>query len=175
MYGTLIETITVGSSGVASMDFVNIPQTPYTDLYLVISARDTNASAGWDEIQIKFNGVSTNQTRKTLYGTGSGSAGTDTGSAFYAYTNPNGNTANTFSSNQITIPNYAGSTNKSIGVEAVTEQNATTVLLYLEAGLWSSTAAINQITLTAANGTFMQYSSASLYGIAKGSGGATVS
>jgi hypothetical protein len=45
------------------------------------------------------------------------------------------------------IPNYAGSSNKSVSIDAVTENNATAAEANLVAGLWSSTAAITSITL----------------------------
>jgi hypothetical protein len=72
-------------------------------------------------------------------------------------------TASSFSSGEIYIPNYAGSTNKSYSIDSVTEQNATGALAELIAGLWSQTAAITQITLSSSN--FQQYSTAYLYGV----------
>ena len=75
-------------------------------------------------------------------------------------------TANTFANGEFYIPNYAGSTNKSVSADGVTENNATAARATLTAGLWSNTAAINQITLLPiAGGTFAQYSTATLYGI----------
>jgi hypothetical protein len=79
-------------------------------------------------------------------------------------------TANTFSNGEMYIPNAFGSTYKSVSADAVAENNASTAYMAMQAGLWSSTAAINQITLTPDTATsplFQQYSTASLYGILK--------
>jgi hypothetical protein len=74
-------------------------------------------------------------------------------------------TSNTFGNFTLYIPNYAGSTQKSMICEAVTENNATNAAARLCAYLHTGTSAINIITLTAASGTFVQYSTATLYGI----------
>jgi hypothetical protein len=82
-------------------------------------------------------------------------------------------TASTFGNLSIYIPNYAGSADKNFSVDTVSENNATTAYTQIFTGVWANTAAITQITLSLAN--FAQYSNAYLYGILKGSGGATVS
>ena len=95
------------------------------------------------------------------------------GSSAAAYSNTdifdvsNGSTAtsNTFSNAEYYIPNYAGGTNKSTSGDAVAEQNATTAQVILTAGLWSNTAAITSVGLTPTSGTFLQYSTAYLYGV----------
>jgi hypothetical protein len=74
-------------------------------------------------------------------------------------------TASVFSSGEMCIPNYTGSSYKSFSTDSVQENNATLSRLVLVAGLWSDTAAVTSITLTAAAGLFVQYSSATLYGI----------
>ena len=50
----LLETITVGEAGASSVTFNNIPQSGYTDLKIVASARSTGSSA--DNFDIKLNG-----------------------------------------------------------------------------------------------------------------------
>jgi hypothetical protein len=45
------------------------------------------------------------------------------------------------------------------------ETNATAATMYLTSGLWSTTSAINQITLISYGASFVQYSMATLYGI----------
>jgi hypothetical protein len=86
-------------------------------------------------------------------------------------------TSNTFSSTQVYIPNYAGSTNKSVSIDHVTENNATNAYFSgIVAGLWSNTAAITSVKiLDQDGGSLVAGSTASIYGILKGSGGATVS
>ncbi|CAB4222006.1 hypothetical protein UFOVP1649_5 [uncultured Caudovirales phage] len=80
----------------------------------------------------------------------------------------NASTASTFGNAEFYIPNYAGSNYKSASFDGVGENNATQAWMGLGAGLWSNTAAINQLTLTVAGGTtYLTYSSASLYGILK--------
>jgi hypothetical protein len=77
-------------------------------------------------------------------------------------------TASTFGSAQTYIPNYAGSTAKSGSSEGVSENNATTAVATMDAVLWSLTNAITSIKLLPFTGTnFVQYSTATLYGISK--------
>jgi hypothetical protein len=77
-------------------------------------------------------------------------------------------TSSTFGNGELYIPNYAGSTNKSYSADSVAETNATATFMYLTAGLWSNTAAINSITMTPQGGSnFVQYTTATLYGISK--------
>jgi hypothetical protein len=161
-YEIIAKTI-VGSGGVANIDFTSIPST-YTDLMLSFSFR-SSSSGEFDNIDIKFNNSSSDFSSKRLIGSGSSvsSSSLSSGVAFLAIDAFNA-TASTFSNSQIYIPNYASSNYKSFSGETVAEDNATTAYQYLSAGLWSNTAAINQITLTASN-TLVQYSSAYLYGI----------
>lgn len=169
----LISTVEVGSGGAATIDFTSIPQT-YTDLVLVTSARTTtNIASNGYYFLVKPNGSSSNGTFRTLYGTGSG-VGSGGGSVIFVEANPTDYTSNTFSNSSIYIPNYAGSTFKSISSDVVLENNGTATSMTIAAQLWSSTSAITSITLTPGGGNFAQYSTASLYGIQKGSGGATV-
>jgi len=155
----LIASSTVGSGGAASIDFTSIPST-FTDLCLKVSARDGDSN--W-VLNMKFN----NSDGSTRYLQGNGSAaesGTQGDMRFIV--NSNGSTANTFGNAEIYIPNYAGSTNKSFSIDAVSEANATTAFMRLIAGLWSNTAAINRITLSnIASGNIPQYSTAYLYGV----------
>lgn len=161
-----IQTITVGAGGTASIEFTSIPQT-YTDLLIVYSARSSRAAVG-DDIYIRFNGLSTNLLSRAFYGSGSAtSAFSDASVAYIGYASGDTSTASVFGSGNIYIPNYTGSTNKSISGDAVSENNATAATALFATGLWSSTAAITQVTIYCANGNWKQYSSASLYGISK--------
>lgn len=156
---TLIASSTVGSGGAASIDFTSIPST-FTDLCLKVSARDGDNN--W-VLNMKFN--NSDGSSRFLQGDGaSASSGTQGDMRFIV--NSSGSTANTFGNAEIYIPNYAGSTNKSFSVDAVSEANATTAYMRLIAGLWSNTAAINRITLTnVVSGNIPQYSTAYLYGV----------
>lgn len=167
---TKIAEVTVGAGGAASIDFTSIPGT-YTDLMVVHSGRNIG------DIKITFNGVTTGYSRRHLYGNGS-SAGSSSGSdAYVGRTAPATATANTFSNVCIYIPNYAGATNKSYSSDSVDENNGTSAYQIILAGLWSNTAAITSLSLSDYGGggvQFTQYSSATLYGVLKGSSGGVV-
>jgi len=158
---TLIQSVTVGSGGAASIEFGSIPQT-YTDLVLLCSLDQSNSSVVAD---IRFNGLSTDLSSRLLLGNGS-TASSITSTALRSYgTNPSDFTASIFSNMTIYIPNYSGSTNKSVSIDAVTENNGTTGFCSFTAGLWNQTSAITQIALIANGGNVVQHSSVSLYGI----------
>jgi hypothetical protein len=176
----LIQTITVGSGGAASIDFTSIPAT-FTDLCIVTSFRSAGTNA--NDAYIQFNGdTGSNYSFRRIYGEGSGAGQTDTiasnatagrvsrvvGASY---------TSNTFSNDRIYIPNYRVAAAKSLAVDTVEENNATLSYQMSYATLWSGTAAITSIKLQVLGGSnFAQYSSASLYGITAGSsGGVTVS
>jgi hypothetical protein len=165
---TKIASVTVGSGGAASIDFTSIPST-YTDLVVKHSNRYT--SNGDASSYLRFNSDSgNNYSRKILFGDG-GSAGSSQGSSLnLGYAGAVGLstfTVNTFSSNDVYIPNYAGSTQKSWSVDGVSETNAATAYILYAANLWTSTSAITSITLLPPGGTFVQYTTATLYGISK--------
>ena len=157
-----IASVTVGSGGASSIDFTSIPST-YTDLVVKLSGRGT-ASLNAIEVKVSFNGVTTNLSSRGLYGTGS-AAGSQSLTYIPGLGSAGSDTSSTFGNMEVYVPNYAGSANKSSSVDAVNENNATLAYAYLTAGLWSSTAAITQVTFTPSSGNFAQYSTAVLYGI----------
>ena len=160
---TLINSNTVGSGGVASVTFSSIPGT-YTDLLIKYSSRNTAAAI--QNMAITLNGSTANFTYKSLYGGGSVSPGSGSGSTnLVGIAEANNYTANTFDNGEIYIPNYAGSNYKSISADSVSETNATEAYAELFATLWSNTAAITSIGLASTSGNFSQYSSFYLYGI----------
>ena len=168
---TKIATVTVGAGGTATIDFSNIPQT-FTDLKIVTSIRTNNTG-----VRVRFNGdTGTNYSWRRLDGSGSAAfsdSNTTYGSpyntfAYWSMHNTTSDTANTFSNGELYVPNYSGSNYKSVSADAVQENNATAAYMAMQAGLWSSTAAINQITLTpdaSSSPLFQQYSTATLYGV----------
>lgn len=163
----LIASVEVGSGGASSIDFTSIPAT-YTDLCLVLSSRTSRATNPEDEVYVRFNGSSSGYSSRSLFGTGAATSSNTGGTAQInrTWTTANGATSSTFGNMQIYIPNYAGSQNKSVSIDAISENNSTTAYAVFTAGLWSNSAAINQITLTPEVGpSFMQYSTATLYGI----------
>jgi hypothetical protein len=160
---TLIASVTVGSGGAATIDFTSIPST-YTDLQLLTSLRQTITGV-WENTIVDFNNATTNQRILSLYsGNGVNVTFLDT-TRMYNWINASTSTANTFSNSKFYIPNYAGSTYKSMSGDNGSENNAATSFNNISSYLWSSTAAINRITITPNGGSFVQYSTAYLYGI----------
>lgn len=149
--------VTVGAGGATSITFSSIPST-YTDLVCLVSGRGTGVY-----LNIYPNGSTSNLTGRYLYSSGSSPASGSLNPIMYL--NESGQTANTFSSSQIYIPNYAGSTFKSISVESVQENNATGAQMIIHAGLWSSTAAITSLVLTVDQNAISQHTTAYLYGV----------
>ena len=159
---TLLASSTVGAGGASSIDFTSIPGT-YTDLCLVASTRGTVAAVG-DDISITLNSSTSNFTYRYLYGSGSGASSGTASTNYLGVSAGNNSTASTFGSINIYIPNYAGSTAKSISTDSVGENNATAAPAMLMANLWNNTAAITSIKLAGA-ANFAQYSTAYLYGV----------
>lgn len=172
---TVIGHTEVGSGGAANITFSSIPAT-YTDLLITISGR-SNHSGSFADIRVGPNGSLSNLSVRRLLGTGS-AASSDTSTSDTGVGNAGATTSNTFSNMQIYIPNYTSSNAKSMSVDSVSENNATASYQTLAAVLWnpSPQAAITSIALTWSSGNFVEFSSATLYGITKGSsGGVTVS
>jgi len=162
---TLIQTVTVGTA-TASIDFTSIPAT-FTDLCLKLSTRFSTSYTS-DTMKISLNTLTTNFTYRQLAGNGSAAASYNGTFGNAGDSDANSATASTFSNMELYFPNYAGSQYKSWSADTVTENNATAAISLLIAGLWSNTAAINAIGLTPySGGNFVQYSTASLYGILK--------
>lgn len=160
----LIETKTVGAGGASSIQFTSIPQT-YTDLKVVVSFRGTSAEL-YEVTALRFNGVNANLSSRTLEGNGSSAGSPNNGYIYFGSGNGANTTANTFSNMEAYIPNYTSSNYKSVSIDAVGENNATTIYMQLTAGLWANTAAITSIEIVP-TGNFVQHSTASLYGISK--------
>lgn len=155
--------VVVGGAGQASITFSAIPAT-FTDLVVKVSARTTTTGTAAN-LAFSFNGSTASRTGIYLGGNGS-SASSGSGGEFLIWTLPyNDATANTFGNTELYIPNYAGSSNKSMSTDGASENNATDGRVAFNASLWSNTAAITSITLTPQAGSLMQYSTAYLYGV----------
>jgi hypothetical protein len=166
-----IYTQTIGAGGASTVTFNNIPQS-FTDLRLVISYRDA-FSAAFLTPNMWFNGDNTSSSySKTLIeAAGSGAVGSSrqTSATLFNIQNINGasSTANTFTSVEIYIPNYAGSSFKSALGDIVTENGATQSFQELHAFLWRNTSAIASVSIQPPQ-SFVQHSTFTLYGITKG-------
>ena len=172
---TLISTVTVGAGSTsARLDFNSIPQTA-TDLLLVWSLRLSGTGSDgnpWTQSGIKLNNIDFASSGRQLLGNGS-SASTD-GNLYPGFATDTNATSSTYSSGQVYIPNYALTAAKSGSVDVVTENNATASLQVIQSSFLSTTTAVSSMSLVPITGLYDQYSSASLYSITKGSGGATV-
>jgi hypothetical protein len=161
------------SSPQSSIVFSNIPQL-YDDLVIKASLKDSGSNP-YADIDITLNGESSRSWR-SLYYVPSSVASNQSGS-FNIVGNSSGVMA--FSNMEIYIPNYKSTQQKSISSENVVPNNsASQYLMSISSNLITNSMAINSITLfhTFATFNFVQYSSATLYGITKGSsGGVTVS
>lgn len=164
---TLLERITVGGAGAASVTFSSIPQTGYTDLKIVGSTR-SNRSAVFDGVYVQPNNATTNLSFRYLEGNGaSASSGTAATSLYCGLSGGASGTASTFGNWEVMIPNYASANYKSFSIDTVQENNSTTAYQDIVAGLWSSSAAITSLVFICSSGnSFTQYSTFSLYGIA---------
>ncbi len=161
-----IASLSAGSGGVASFDFTGIPAT-YTDLYVSLSARSANSS-NFDNPRIAINTSTTGFSRIEFYSENA-TLGSEFSSDRIIGVCPAGNTlSNSFGALKMYIPNYVGtSNNKSYSVMSTSQHNTSTprALWYL-GGIWANSAAISQITITLNSGAnFVQYSTATLYGI----------
>lgn len=167
-----IASVTVGAGGASSIDFTSIPNT-YTDLLVKISARGSRNNTGSQVVSLRFNSDSgANYSYRRLYADGTSAySDSSTGDSYgtSGYVSKVYDTASTFGSCEIYVPNYTASTQKAYSSDGVEENNATLAYLSIVAGIWSGTSAITGIALYASGGSFTweQYSTAVLYGIKK--------
>jgi hypothetical protein len=162
----LINSVTVGSGGAANIEFTSIPQT-YTDLIVKYSAR--YGGAGANTSRLTFNDNSSSYSWRACEGAGSSPASASTSGIAYlygGYVNGTSSTALTFTTNEIYIPNYTGSNNKSLSSDFIAP-NASTSAVYviMLAQLWANTSAITSIKIIPETNSFVQYTTAYLYGI----------
>lgn len=164
-----IELITSNTltTSAASVTFSSIPGT-FTDLVLKMSTRHSGTS--FIAFFLQFNDTSTIYSFTEFYTNDGSTVASNRASSqtsIYTRGNPSDNqTVNTFSNQEIYIPNYAGSTNKPVSGFFVGENNATSpAWVAASAGLYRSSSAISSITLTPATATINSGSSFFLYGI----------
>jgi len=163
----LIEHIEIGSGGAASIEFTSIPQDG-VDLVCVMSGRSTAAGQTFDYLDITFNSDSgSNYGNIYLRGNGSSVTTADETAqsklrAYFATTASTA-TASTFGNGEIYISNYTSSSNKSISLNLVTENNNTQAFQVLVAGSYTNTASISSIQASTTFGDLVEHSTASLY------------
>ena len=172
----VIEHIEVGAGGAASITFTSIPQT-YTDLYVLASLRSDRAANPVDVLVMQLNGSSANLTTRRLFGNSSTTGSNSYTTGRIGLTDASTATTNTFGSVSIQIPNYTSANAKSASIDNISENNsgaANEAFQEITAFLWNDTSAVTSLELIPDLGTnFVQYSSATLYGITAGSDGTT--
>lgn len=164
----LISSATVGAGGATTISFTSIPQT-FTDLCLKLSAR-VESSLIYSNATLAFNGTTTGYSNIRLTGNGStASSSTITGANFLYIGEVSGNasTSNTFGNLEVYIPNYTSANHKSASSDLASETDGTTAYAGLHAHLWANTSAITSMTIGQGHTTFLQYTTATLYGITK--------
>jgi hypothetical protein len=162
-----IYTQTVGAGGASSITFNNIPQT-FTDLVLLISARNNNASGDGTGTYIRFNGNSSGYSYTGFLGDSGTVVSARTSSTTEMLAGESGQTnltAGVFGNSQITIPNYTAATFKQVISDGVNENNGVNNLQRVYAGLWQNTSPITSLSVFYNSLLFTQYSTFSLYGV----------
>ena len=159
----LIEAVTLDALA-ASITFTNIPPT-YDDLVVTVSAGSVSYPTF---VLMQFNGSWGPYRYSIIRGSDSGvqslneqlSSGTSMllGHASWM---------DTFTSNEAYIPNYAGSTNKSVAIAGVHEEDSGWAAIIVGGGLWEQTDAITSITLFTDGDELAEYTSAQIYGVTK--------
>jgi hypothetical protein len=156
------------STSAASITFSSIPST-YTDLVIKTSTR--SSAAGGVFMQLNGDTSSLYSTTR-LRGSGSGgtvNSGRTTSAAnlYFGLDVYSTSTANTFTSQEIYIPNYTIAKNKAISNFLVQENNlaGTDTNIDIQAGLYGSTTAITSVTILKTSDNFVSGSSFYLYGI----------
>jgi hypothetical protein len=167
---TLISSTTLTTT-TAFVNFSAIPST-FTDLTLRYAFRDADASS-IGALFLTFNGNTSSVYSRTRLRADNSSPRVVESSRIANATTiailgaANSATANTFSSNEIYIPNYASAANKTFSTFDVTSTNsATQADQSLLAGLFRSTTAISSIKLEGST-NLIAGSSFYLYGISK--------
>jgi hypothetical protein len=155
------------TTSAATVTFSSIPQ-GYTDLKIVMSCRNVTNTETTGAVYFNSDTTDGNYRYRRLLGDGSSPSSLSGNNPYWFYMSTTGDTANTFSNCELYIPNYTGSTQKSISSDIVTENNATSALAVLTAGLWTGTGAITSIQVrpyAAGAGNFIANSTFTLYGI----------
>lgn len=166
-----IATITVGSGGIAEIDFTSIPST-YKHLQIRALVR-TNRASTRDALYVYVNNTRTTTSYTTHNMNGDGSSATGAGYSSSSGVGPqtglllgNSVASQTFSTLIIDIPDYAnGNKNKTIRMFGGWDSSGFGDI-FVNSSAFLSTAAISRITFDPTNGTaLLENSHFALYGI----------
>lgn len=167
-----IASVKITNNSTTTLDITNIPAT-YTDLMIIGNVR-INADYRFPSHSLYFNGTgATGWSETTMYGDGASMASSRVNSPSICYglqfvynIGPVGSivTENVFSSFIINILNYTSTTTYKTAIGRLAGDGVGMGNTSLVTGLWSNTAAINQIRLEV-QGTMKYGSTYTLYGI----------
>lgn len=162
----VLATTTVGSGGIGSIDFTSI-SADYTDLQIFMSARGNQTTNNYEPLYVRFNNDTTNANYRHwfAYATGTSVSQTTYNDGRAAWMNSSRLAGNYFANIYIYIPAYSGSQTKTFFGESAIEGNQAETMLGLYTSRWTGTDAINRITLVPVAGNFLEYTTATLYGI----------
>ena len=161
----LIQSFTLTSDGGTFLDLTSIPQT-YTDLLVLLSIRTNRSGFFADDMHFRINGNSVNSAVRRLDGTGTALSSSTSDNPPIA--TAASATASTFSNVSVYIPNYTGTQNKTISMDAVTENNTATAYQVLHAAVLNTSSAVTSVGfLSTSSSTILTGTSISLYGIRK--------
>jgi len=160
---TALATVSVGSGGAANITFSSIPS-GYSHLQIRATALSSGTYTANDIF--RFNGDSgSNYATHSLYGNGSSAAASASSSITSIPTSVTPGATYPFCS-IIDILDYSNTNKyKTVRVLAGGDQNNTNGYIFLDSGLWMSTAAVTSITWQPNTGNWNQYSTFVLYGV----------
>ena len=164
-----IATTIVGSGGVNSVVFNDIPQT-YKHLQIRILSRDARSGVSVNSVFTNLNSdFGTNYSQHGLYGSGSAAFATGSASQNYGVLHQEASgsaAANVFGAGIIDILDYANK-NKYTTMRGLTGyDDNSTGRVALWSSVWLDMSAVTSITFSNSTGAnFLQYSRFSLYGI----------
>jgi len=160
-------TQTVGAGGASSITFNNIPQ-GYQDLRIEFSLRSNAATGAADGNLIIINNSSYPNSIYSwtqTYATGSGVGGNNyvTGSYIGVVTAATA-TTNTFTSGSVDIPAYTSGVYKSAFVDSTSENGSGSPYTgHFISNSFRTTSPITSLSILCGNGSFVQYSTVTLY------------
>jgi hypothetical protein len=159
----LIETVTVGSGGAASIEFTGIDQTG-VDLKVLVSARAQNTSYT-SVILMELNGITSGYSIIRITATGSAVNTSATNLGIVGVAAGGTSTANTFGSTEVTIPNYTINAVKVAEAVGMGENNSTAAIIQPVAYRTNITNAVTSLKLSLSGTTFAEHTTASIYKI----------
>lgn len=164
----LLQRVTVGAGGAASISFSSIPQT-YQHLQVRFAFRTSSTSAAGQFAAMRFNGDSgSNYAYHDIMGDGATASAislTSQTSAYFQRGATSTQAANVFGVTVVDILDaFATTKNKVVrGIGGFDSNGSGRAYLY--SGLWLSQNAVTSIALTPEAGNFVQHTVASLYGV----------